>query len=139
MWFLYALLSALGGATIAILVKMGLKTTHPMTLTVIFFGIQFFALLLAGLFSKKIDSTSLSILSRQEWYYMISIGIISAVAYLSYLMALQQGPPCSVVAVDRLAIVFVIIMSAIFLSTPLTIYSVAGGLLMLSGAYLISC
>ena len=83
-----------------------------------------------GVFNKlnQIDSKSLTFITLS--------GIAGALSWLCYFYALKKGPASGVAALDRLSVVFVLILSVIFLSQSLNIKTVAGAILITIGAIL---
>ncbi len=65
-------------------------------------------------------------------------GIAGALSWLFYFFALENADAAKVVAIDRMSIVFVVLLAAIFLGEALGWKSVLGALLMVAGAIMIS-
>ena len=59
-----------------------------------------------------------------------------ALSWLFYFLTLQSGRAVSVVAIDRLSVVFVVLLAAMFLGETLTREMLSGGCLMVLGALL---
>lgn len=139
MWFIYALSAAAGAAVVAICMKLGLQHVEPIALTVIFFGIMFLSLFIVAVGMRKIDYQVLKSITSSEWLYVTVAGIASALSYFLYILALQQGEACGVVAVNRLDVLFVVILSMIFLGKAFSIKAALGAFLMAFGAFLLAC
>jgi transporter family protein len=77
-------------------------------------------------------------LGGKEWGLLVLAGVAGALSWLFYFLALRDGLASAVVAIDRLSIVFVILLAALFLSEMLTWRTVTGSFLMICGATLIS-
>lgn len=138
MWIIYALISALTAALVAIFAKMGLKGIDSTLATTVRSIIMAGFLVIVSFLFRKFDGFSLSTFSSKDWLLIILAGIAGAVSWLFYFLALKNGNASGVVAIDRLSIVFVVIFAAIFLSEGLGWQSVIGALLMFSGAVLIA-
>jgi transporter family protein len=69
--------------------------------------------------------------------FIIFSGIAGALSWLFYFFALKYGPATGVAALDRLSVVFVVILAAMFLGEALTIKSLAGLILLIIGAILL--
>jgi drug/metabolite transporter (DMT)-like permease len=65
-------------------------------------------------------------------------GVAGAASWLFYFLALKIGQVNSVVVIDRLSVVFVVILSAIFLGEALTWKTALGVALMVGGALLVA-
>ncbi len=138
MWLFYAFLSAFSAALVAIFGKLGLKTIDSTLATTIRGIIMAIFLFLVSLTLKKFNGFHFSNLSNKDWILISLSAIAGALSWLFYFLALKYGTASKVVAIDRLSIVFVIILAAIFLSEGLTWRSILGAVLMAAGAILIS-
>ena len=133
-WIIFALLSALFAALVAIFGKMGIGSIDTTLATTVRSAIMFGFLLIVSLFSgvfqniKQIDSRSLGMIALS--------GIAGALSWLVYFYALKKGPASGVAALDRLSVVFVIFLAFLFLGENLTLKSVAGAILITIGAIL---
>ncbi len=134
MYIVYALLSAITAALVAIFGKIGLgklDTTLATTLrAIVMAGI----LILATTALKKWNFTQLD---NKAILYITLAGLAGASSWLFYFYALKTGPATSVAALDRLSVVFVLVLAALFLGESLTVKSVAGGVLIVAGALLL--
>ena len=138
MWMFYAFLSAIMAALVAIFAKLGLKDIDTTLATTIRAIVMVVFLVVVSFFLKKFDGFSLSAFSSKEWLLIILAGIAGALSWLFYFVALKYGLASEVVAIDRLSVVFVVILAAIFLGEGLGWHSVLGALLMAGGAILIT-
>ncbi|MDO8470246.1 MAG: EamA family transporter [bacterium] len=138
MWLLYAFLSSITAAAVAIFGKLGLKTLDSTLATTIRSIIMAAFLVLVSLFLKKFQGFTLGSLNSRDWWLIAAAGISGALSWLFYFVALKLAPATKVVVIDRLSLVFVIILAAIFLGEAIGWKSVVGGLLMVAGAVLIT-
>lgn len=138
MWLFYAFLSAISAALVAIFGKLGLKTLDSTLATTIRSIIMALFLVLVSLSLKKFHGFSMSSLSGRDWILIILAGIAGAMSWLFYFFALKNGPATSVVSIDRLSIVFVVILATLFLGETFSWKMGLGALFMAIGAILIS-
>ena len=138
MWIFYALLSALTAALVAIFAKLGLKHLDSTLAATIRGVIAVLFLVAVSLFLGKFEGFSASSLSSREWILITLAGISGALSWLFYFVALQKGAATDVVAIDKLSIVFVVLLAAIFLSEGLEWKSLTGAVLVVGGAILIA-
>lgn len=138
MWLIYAFLSSVTAALVAIFGKLGLKNVDPTLATTIRSIIMALFLILTSLAFKKFQVVSFSAFTSKDWMLIILSAIAGALSWLFYFFALKYGLASKVVVIDRLSLIFVIILAAIFLGESLTWKAVAGGLLMVGGALLIT-
>ncbi|MAF59498.1 MAG: EamA family transporter [Candidatus Pacebacteria bacterium] len=138
MWLFYAFLSAIAAAAVAIFAKLGLEDLDSTLATTIRAIIMAGFLVLVSVFLKKFDGFSLTSLGSKEWLLIFAAGIAGALSWLFYFFALKAGIATGVVAIDRLSIVFVVFLAALFLGETLGWQAVVGALLMVGGALLIT-
>ena len=137
MWLIFAFLSSISAALVAIFAKLGLAGVDSTLATTIRSIIMAGFLVLVSLFLKKFNGVSLGTFGSRDWLLIVAAGIAGALSWLFYFFALKNGLASRVVAIDRLSIVFVIILAAIFLGEALSWKSAVGGILMMLGAILI--
>ena len=135
MWILYALLSAVFAAAVAILGKIGLKNVDSTLATTIRAVVM--ALFLVGAATVLQKFSLFKTVSNHTLTFIIFSGIAGALSWLFYFFALKYGPASGVTALDRLSVVFVVILAAIFLGEALTAKSVLGLLFIVGGALLL--
>lgn len=133
-WIIFALLSAFFASLVAIFGKMGIgniDTTLATTVrSAIMFGFLLIVTLFTGVFQniRQIDTKSLGIIALS--------GIAGALSWLFYFYALKKGPASGVAALDRLSVVFVVVLAFLVLGENLTLKTVAGAILITIGAIL---
>lgn len=133
-YIIFALLSAVSAGLVAIFGKIGLGKVDTTLATTIRAIVMALLLLAATLILKKWD---LSQIDNKAMLFIFLAGLAGAASWLFYFLALKLGPATSVAALDRLSVVFVILFAALFLGESLTIKSVLGGLLIITGAILL--
>lgn len=137
MWLFYAFLSAFTAALVAIFGKIGLKDVDPTLATTVRSIIMAIFLVFVALSMKKFDGVTFSTFTGKEWLLIVLSGIAGALSWLFYFFALKSGDATQVVAIDKLSIIFVIILAVIFLGEALTWKVVVGGVLVVLGTILI--
>ncbi|MEK7460231.1 MAG: EamA family transporter [Patescibacteria group bacterium] len=137
MWLFYAFLSAFMAALVAIFAKLGLKTIDPTLATTVRAIIMALFLVFVALALNKFNGFTLESFTGREWILIILSAVAGALSWLFYFFALKTGNVVQVAAIDRLSVVFVIILAAIVLGEALTWKTMLGGLLIVGGALLI--
>lgn len=138
MWLILALLSAATAGAVAIFGKIGLKGIDTTLATAVRSVIMaVFLVSAAGVLGKFKDFSVFSF-GAKGWIYIILAGVAGALSWLFYFAALKLGPASAVAAIDRLSIVFVVILAAFFLGEHITKYSFVGALFVVMGALLIA-
>lgn len=132
MWKVYALLSALFAALTAIFAKIGVKdvdsnlatairTTVILALT---WGIVF-----ASGYLAEVKSVP-----RYTWAFLILSGLSTGLSWLFYFKAIQLGDVSRVAPIDKLSVVFTILLAFLILREPMSPKIIVGGLLITAGA-----
>ena len=135
-WLLWSLLSALFAGMTAILAKVGVEGINANLATAIRTSVVLlFAWLIVGISRTPI---SLSTISRRTWIFLILSGIATALSWICYFRALQLGLASKVAPIDKLSVIFAIVMAALFLHEPISWQQWAGGSLIVAGAVLLS-
>jgi len=136
MWIIFSLLAAFSAAVAFILTKAGLKKVDP----ILGFAIQAILILVVSwsvtFFQKK--STGLSQIDQRSWMFLIGAGIITCLSSLFQFSALKLCDSSVVSSLEKLSLVFAIILAVIFLKEEMNQKVVAGAMLMIGGAVLIS-
>lgn len=132
LWIPLALGSAFFASLVAIFGKLGLKsvdTTLATTIRTLVMA-SFFVLLslILGKFHDFHQGNS------RVWLYIVLSGLAGALSYVCYFLALKLGPTPGVAALDRTSVVFVLILSALFLAEGFTWKTVVGTILVSIGA-----
>ena len=134
MWLVLALLSAIFAALTSILAKVGIDGVNSnlatalrtVVVVIMAWGMVFLTNAQAGLFA----------ISRKSWIFLILSGLATGASWLCYYKALQIGEASKVVPVDKLSVVFTMILAFVFLHEQFTIKSVLGCLLIGAGTLL---
>lgn len=116
-WLLYALVSALFAALTAIFAKAGLKDVDPDVATAIRTVIILF--ITWGIVFFKGSSGGIQQLSRNNWLFLTLSAVATGLSWLFYYRALQYGKVSEVSAIDKGSLVFVLLLSFIFLKEPI--------------------
>jgi transporter family protein len=138
MWLLYAFLSALFAALVAIFGKLGLKGIDSTLATTIRSIIMAGFLIITSLFLHKFNGFTLKSIGSKDWILIALSGVAGALSWLAYFFALKIGLTTKVVAIDRMSIILVVILSALFLGETFGWKTAIGAVLMVGGAILIS-
>jgi transporter family protein len=135
LWLVYALLSALFAALTAILAKAGLKDVNSDLATAVRTAIVL--LITWGIVIYRNLIKDLPNLSKNTWLFLVLSAIATGLSWLFYYKALQMGKASEVSAIDRGSIVFVILLSFLFLKEPLTPKIIGGVVLIVIGMLIV--
>lgn len=135
-WIVWALLSAFFAGITAILAKVGVSEVNSHLATAIrTVVILIFSWTIA---LAVVPVHSVFELSRKTWLFLILSGIATGLSWLCYFRALQLGEASRVAPVDKLSVVFAIVLAGLFLRERLTWQHWIGGVLVVSGALVLA-
>ena len=72
-------------------------------------------------------------ISKKSWIFLILSGLATGASWLCYYRALQVGDASKVVPVDKMSVVFTLILAFVFLHEKFTIKSLLGCILIAAG------
>ena len=135
-WLFWALLSAFFAGITAVLAKIGVAgidsnlATAIRTTVVLVFS---WAIVLV-----TNPSFSLVAISRRTWLFLALSGVATGLSWLCYFKALQLGEASRVAPVDKLSVMFAILLAAVLLHEKLGWHHWVGGSLIVIGALIIA-
>ncbi|MEK7499721.1 MAG: EamA family transporter [Patescibacteria group bacterium] len=135
-WSIYALLSAVFAALVAIFGKLGLKDIDSTLATTVRSIVM--ALFLVGVSITFGKFSFLDTLDKKAITFIVFSGVAGALSWLFYFFAIKVGKVSGVVAIDRTSIVFAVVLAIIFLGEALTWQKAVGAVLVSAGAILIA-
>lgn len=135
MWFVFALLSAVFAALVAIFGKIGVKGLDTTLATTVRSFIMFVFLAIVSLSLGKLHL--MGTIHSRGFRFIVLSGIAGAMSWLFYFAALRLGLASRVATVDRLSVLFVVIFAALFLGESLTVKSALGVSLLTIGAIIL--
>lgn len=137
-WLIYALLSALAASLVAIFGKIGLQGIDANTATTIRAIIM--ALFLIGVIAVqgKLHDIKPILLNSKALTYIIFSGVAGALSWLFYFIALKSAKVSQVVPIDRLSIVFALLLAFFILGEHISLKAGIGAALVVVGGILIA-
>ena len=135
-WLTWSLLSALFAGVTAVLAKAGvngvdsnLATSIRTSVVLIFtWGIAFAV-------AKPSDALQFS---QRTWLFLTLSGIATGLSWICYFRALQLGDVANVAPIDKLSVVFAIVLAAVFLKEKMNWQHAIGGSLIVAGALVLA-
>lgn len=134
MWLVYALGSAVFAALTSILAKVGIDGVNSNLATAL--RTMVVVAMAWGMVFLTDAQGGISTISRKSWVFLILSGLATGASWLCYYKALQVGEASKVVPVDKLSVVFTLILAIVFLHEKLTWKSGVGCLLITAGTLL---
>lgn len=137
-WLIYALLSAVCAAMVAIFGKMGLQNLDANTATAIRAVIM--ALFLVGVVvaQGKLALVGEVIANKKALLFIVLSGVAGALSWLFYFIALKNGDVAQVAPIDKLSVVFAVVLAVILLGEKISLMAGAGVALISVGALLVA-
>ncbi|MCQ2480927.1 MAG: EamA family transporter [Clostridia bacterium] len=127
MWWILALLSAVFAALTSILAKIGIKdvdsnlATAIRTMVVVAFS-------WIMVFITNAQSGIVNI-DKKSWIFLILSGIATGASWLCYYKAIQIGEVSKVVPIDKLSVIFTMVLAFVILHEKFNAKSIIGCLL----------
>ncbi|MBC8126753.1 MAG: EamA family transporter [Gloeobacteraceae cyanobacterium ES-bin-144] len=135
-WLYWSLLSAFFAGLTAVFAKVGVAGVDSNLATAIRTTVVLvFAWAVVWSTSKP---AAMMEFPAKTWLFLGLSGIATGLSWLCYFRALQLGEASRVAPVDKLSVVFVMILAAIFLREKMTLQHVIGGLLIVVGAVILA-
>lgn len=135
-WLTASLLSAFFAGLTAILAKIGVAGVNSNLATAIR---TIFILLFAwSIVFWQGKSNELGNLSGKTWLFLFLSAVATAASWLFYFYALKIGAAAKVGPIDKLSLVFTVVLAALILGESLTLKVIGGTILMAVGAVLIA-
>lgn len=134
MWLLFALLSAVFAALTSILAKIGIEGVNSNLATAIRTVVV--VIMAWGMVFLTNAQSGLSEIGKKSWIFLIVSGLATGASWLCYYRALQVGEASKVVPIDKLSVVFTLILAFVFLHEQFTVKSLIGCILIGAGTLL---
>lgn len=136
MWIVFALLGAISAACVTVLSKAGLKNVEPS----LAFAIQAVLIIFIswGVVLVQGKEEGLRQIEGKAWGFLIAAGVLTTLSSLFTFKALKLGNASLVNPLERLSLVFAILLAAFFLKEKITWQIIVGGSLMVIGAVIIA-
>ena len=131
-WLYWALGSAFFAALTAVFAKVGVRDTDANLATAIRTGV-ILIFTWSVVFASGGAWSTLGALDKKSWLWLILSGLATGASWLCYFHALRLGDVSRVAPVDKLSLVFVIVLAAVFLREKLSLRDYCGIALMVAG------
>lgn len=124
MWAILAVLSAVFAALTSIFAKVGIQNVNSTLAT----AVRTVVVVLMAWVMVFITHTQsgLSGIDRKSWIFLVLSGLATGASWLCYYKALQLGEVSKVVPIDKLSILFTLVLAFIFLHEKFTVKSAVG-------------
>ena len=134
MWAIFAILSAIFAALTSILAKVGIEGVNSnlatAVRTIVVVLMAWFMVFITGNQNGIVD------INKKSWIFLILSGLATGASWLCYYKALQLGEASKVVPIDKLSIVITIVLAFIFLGEQITLKTLIGCCLIVTGTFI---
>ncbi len=137
-WLIYALLSAISAAMVAVFGKIGLQHLDANTATAIRAVIMALFLFGVVVVQGKLNLISEIIENRKALFFIALSGIAGALSWLFYFMAIKNGQVSQVAPIDKLSVVFAVIFAVILFGEKISLIAAGGVALITVGALMVA-
>jgi bacterial/archaeal transporter family protein len=135
-WLFWSLLSAVFAAATAILAKMGVANVDPNLATAVRTTV---VVVFTWIIAVSLGThTGVTNIDRRSWLFLAASGLATGLSWLCYFRALSVGEASKVAPIDKLSVVFVILLAWPLLGEAITARKLAGGVLIAAGAIILA-
>ncbi len=133
-WIFNAVLSALFAGATAVIAKVGLASINADLGTLV--RTAFVLVFLAGIYGALHGVPTPGDLPRKAWLFLALSALSTALSWLFYYRAIQNGPVAAVAALDKSSIIVTAVLGALILGESLTLRTISGAALLSVGLWL---
>ena len=138
-WVFLAIFGAIAASLGTIFAKIGLQDIPSYIVTTIRGIVMAIVVTLFTLFiSKKVHVSSFSELPMSAWIFITLSAVCGALSWLLFFQALSIGPAQGVTVLDKLSLIFTLILAALFLGESFTLQTIIGGIFVILGTLLVA-
>jgi transporter family protein len=131
----WALLSAVFAGLTAVLARIGVQGVDSNLATAIRTVV---ILVFAWSVALYRNDQQLSTVTPRTWLFLVLSGLATGASWLCYFRALQLGQVSKVAPIDKLSVVFAILLATVFLHERLTWQNWVGGALIVGGSLVLA-
>ncbi|MFQ0994522.1 EamA family transporter [Gilliamella sp. BG2] len=137
-WLIYALLSAITAASVAILGKIGLQHLDANTATAIRAVVMAIFLVGVVVVQGKLNLINTFFNDKKALLIIALSGIAGALSWLFYFMAIKEGKVSQVAPIDKLSVVFAVVFAAVLFGEKISLLAGIGVAMIAAGAILVA-
>ena len=135
-WLTAALASAFFAGLTAVLAKIGIASVNSNLATAL--RTTFILLFTWGIVLWQGKGSEVVGISSRSWLFLFLSALATALSWLFYFYALKVGAAARVAPIDKLSLVFTVLLAAFVLGESLSVKVIVGTMLMAAGAILIA-
>lgn len=131
MWIILALASAIFAALTSILAKIGIDGVNSNLATALRTVVV--VIMAWGMVFLTDAQGTIADISKKSWIFLTLSGLATGASWLCYYKALQIGEASKVVPIDKLSVLFTLVLAFVFLHEAFTLKSLIGCILITAG------
>ena len=135
-WLAWSLCSAVFAALTALLAKKGVAHVDPNLATAVRTSVVVIMAWAIALGLGRVPTVRT--LESRDWCFLVASGVATGLSWLCYFRALAAGPVSKVAPLDKLSVVFVLVLAWPLLGERLTWSKGLGGMLLTAGAVVLA-
>ena len=137
-WLVFAILSAVTASLVAIFGKIGLQNIDTNTATAVRAVIMAVFLIMVIIIQGKLDQVGTVFANHKALLFIVFSGVAGAMSWLFYFLAIKSGKVSQVVPIDRMSVIFALVLAFLFLGEKVSLKVGIGAALMTAGAILVA-
>lgn len=137
-WLFYALLSAASAALVAIFGKIGLQQLDANTATAVRAIVMAIFLVGVVVAQGKLNLVGSVFADKKALLFIILSGVAGALSWLFYFMAIKSGEVSKVAPIDKLSVVFAVVLAVILFGEKVSLVAGIGIALITAGALMVA-
>jgi bacterial/archaeal transporter family protein len=137
-WIIFALLSAVAASFVAIFGKIGLQGIDTNTATAIRAVVMAVFLIGVIIIQGKLSNVGTILANHKALLFIILSGLVGAISWLFYFLALKGAKVSQIVPIDRMSVVFALLLAFFILGEKISLKAGIGAALVVVGGIMIA-
>ena len=137
-WLIFALLSAVAASFVAIFGKIGLQGIDTNTATAIRAVVMAAFLIGVIVLQGKLSNVGPILANHKALLFIVLSGLVGAISWLFYFLALKSAEVSKIVPIDRMSVVFALLLAFFILGEKISLKAGIGAALVVAGGILIA-
>lgn len=138
-WFFYAILAAISASFVTIFSKLGINNLSPsLAATVKAIIMAVFLIGVSVVREDFVNFTTNIINYKKDFLFLVLTGVCGALSWLFMNIALKYGKVTQVAPIDKLSVVFTVIISILIFKESISVKGMLGVIFIAIGAILVA-
>jgi transporter family protein len=137
-WLLFGIISAVFASLVAIFAKVGLQGVDTNVATAVRAVVMALFLIIVIIVQGKFHGIRSVVADDRALLFIVLSGVVGALSWLFYFLALKTAKVSQVVPIDRLSVVFALALAFFFLGEKISWKAGVGAAMVVAGGILIA-